>query len=301
MRLLWLHVPVIVVYGLATGNSVLHSVVESLPTAVMGFLGTRTLGRPPDTRRAHRARADAGVGGARAPVRRRDRDALPLLRDARRHQPLPGLAAVPRCRSPSSPSHHGVVGASAPRTSSTTRRRGARRCCGPAIHAFFVLCAVGGVDRVVGHRRGRQPPRSRDARGERAALPRAHRALLGRRHGRRRRRHDHLRQPVERARSSAIRPDERVGHGRLLVRARATTATAVGESSSQRVVPTGGTAVKVELRVRHRDGSYRWVDVVGHQPPRRARASTASSPTSATSPSARPSRTSWRTRRSMTR
>src|SRR3954454_2071490 len=42
VRLLWLHVPIIVVYGLATGNGVVHSVTESLPTAFMGFLGGRT-------------------------------------------------------------------------------------------------------------------------------------------------------------------------------------------------------------------------------------------------------------------
>ncbi|MEY2420313.1 MAG: hypothetical protein QOI95_380 [Acidimicrobiaceae bacterium] len=41
IRLLWLHVPIIVVYGFATGNGLFHNVAESLPTALLGFLGSR--------------------------------------------------------------------------------------------------------------------------------------------------------------------------------------------------------------------------------------------------------------------
>src|SRR3954463_4369647 len=41
MRLLWVHVPVIIVYGFATGNGALHNLAESAPTAFMGYLGTR--------------------------------------------------------------------------------------------------------------------------------------------------------------------------------------------------------------------------------------------------------------------
>src|SRR5258706_8094528 len=41
IRLLWLHVPIIVIYGFATGNGAAHNVAECLPTAVMGVLGSR--------------------------------------------------------------------------------------------------------------------------------------------------------------------------------------------------------------------------------------------------------------------
>src|SRR5437764_901757 len=41
MRLLWLHVPVIVIYGFIQGNGLAHSVGECLPTAGMGLLATR--------------------------------------------------------------------------------------------------------------------------------------------------------------------------------------------------------------------------------------------------------------------
>src|SRR5690348_11422412 len=42
IRLVWLHVPIIIVYGFATGNGVLHNLAEATPTAVLGFLGSRT-------------------------------------------------------------------------------------------------------------------------------------------------------------------------------------------------------------------------------------------------------------------
>jgi diguanylate cyclase (GGDEF)-like protein/PAS domain S-box-containing protein len=41
MGLLWFHVPVIVVYGTVVGNGLVHSVAESLPTALMGVLGSQ--------------------------------------------------------------------------------------------------------------------------------------------------------------------------------------------------------------------------------------------------------------------
>jgi diguanylate cyclase (GGDEF)-like protein/PAS domain S-box-containing protein len=41
IRLLWFHVPVIIVFGLVRGESATHSVLESMPTACLGILATR--------------------------------------------------------------------------------------------------------------------------------------------------------------------------------------------------------------------------------------------------------------------
>src|SRR5688572_24191836 len=41
MRLLWVHVPIMVVFGLVMGNEPLHSVIEGTPTALLGLLASQ--------------------------------------------------------------------------------------------------------------------------------------------------------------------------------------------------------------------------------------------------------------------
>ena len=82
------------------------------------------------------------VGGARAPLRRRHRDALPLLRDGRHHHALPGLVAVPASRSASSSVHHGVLGVLDPVGRLQPPGRDRRtRVKWALIHGGFVLAA----------------------------------------------------------------------------------------------------------------------------------------------------------------
>ena len=260
MRLLWLHVPVIVLFGFAGRATAPAQPGRGRADGRSGLPRHPQLDRPADPRDAGRPRPDDVVGHARAPLRRRDRDALPLLRDARRHQPVPGLAARSCSRSASSPSITASWACVAPR--GRLRPPGGvahPRSSGPPSTPFFVLAAS--AVSVVSWRivEDEPPPLARRIEASERRFRCAHRALRRRGHCRRRRR----RRSIYDSPSSAPvlglpRPSERVGRRPSTS---CTPTTPIGRARySAASSPTADTAIEVEFAVRHGDGSYRWVE-----------------------------------------
>ena len=94
--LLWLHVPALFAFGMLVGHhSIVHATADvSAGRAVRAGRELRAL--PPEGARDRGVvRPDHLLGGARRPVGRDHRGALPLLRDDRRAHAVPGLDAVP--------------------------------------------------------------------------------------------------------------------------------------------------------------------------------------------------------------
>ena len=94
--LLWVHVPALVAFGLFQGQTLRHMLAEGgLIAAAAAFASSE---RFTMTQRVVRrlVRPDHVLGGARAPLGRFHRGPLPLLRDGRRADPLPGMGPVPR-------------------------------------------------------------------------------------------------------------------------------------------------------------------------------------------------------------
>ena len=255
IRLLWLHVPIIVIYGFATGNGAVHNVGECLPTAFMGFLGTRKW----IDRRSRAMLTGLGLMIASAVLVHLSGGVtemhfhffvmLGVISLYQDWQPfLVSIAFVAL--------HHGVMGVLRPEDVFDNPVAWRSPLLWAGIHAFFVLCAAAvsitswGIVEA-GHRRSR---------AQLEASERRFRALI-----------EHSSDVVtvidadgtityDSPSSEAVLgypSRERVGqNGFSFVhdddRARVTEVVA-------QVAANGGTA-NVELRVRHRNGSYRWVE-----------------------------------------
>lgn len=140
MRLLWLHVPVIVVYGLATGNSLLHSIGESLPTAAMGYLGSW----PRLDRRTRAVLAGVGLmlasavlvhmSGGVTEVHFHFFVMLGVISLYQDWQPfILSIAFVA--------AHHAVIGTISPGAVFDSEEAWRKPLLWAGVHAFFVLCA----------------------------------------------------------------------------------------------------------------------------------------------------------------
>jgi diguanylate cyclase (GGDEF)-like protein/PAS domain S-box-containing protein len=256
MGLLWLHLPVIIGYGVLMGNGALHSVAESLPTALMGAVASRT-----GINRRTRAMS-TGLGlmlasavlvhlsGGLTEVHFHFFVMLGVISLYQDWQPfLLSIAFVA--------AHHGVMGQISPQDVFNNPAAWRSPLKWAAVHAFFVLCmsvvsvASWGIVEA-GHRRSK---------GQLEASERRFRALI-----------EHSSDVVtvfdpdgtitydspSCAPVLGYAPSERLGrNGFEFVhaddRARVTAVVA-------QLVAQAGTIAHAELRVRHRDGSFRWVE-----------------------------------------
>jgi diguanylate cyclase (GGDEF)-like protein/PAS domain S-box-containing protein len=255
MRLLWLHVPIVVTYGLVTGNGPVHSVVEPLPVVLVGLLADRAW----IERRIRAVLAGLGLMFASAIFVHLSGGVtevhfhffvmvgvIALYQDWQPFLFSVGFVAV----------HHGVTGVLAPDVVFDDPHAWRSPWVFAAIHTFFVLCASAvsiatwGIVEA-GHRRSQ---------AQLAASESRFRALI-----------EHATDVVTVVDLDATilydspscqtvlgyAPGERIGmDGIELVheddRPRAIEVLA-------EVAETGGTA-EVEVRIRHRDGSYRWAE-----------------------------------------
>jgi diguanylate cyclase (GGDEF)-like protein/PAS domain S-box-containing protein len=256
IRLLWLHVPIIVLYGVVTGHGAAHSLVESLPTALLGWVGTRKM----VDRRTRAALTGLGLmmssavlvhlSGGMTEMHFHFFVMLGVISLYQDWQPfLVSIAFVAM--------HHGVVGVLRPEAVFDNPAEWRAPLFWAAVHAFFVLCASAvsiaswGIVEA-GHRRSR-------VRLE--ASERRFRGLI-----------EHSSDVItvlgvdgtisyDSPSSCAIfgyQPGERVGQNGLsfvheddLNRA---------QDVLEQISDGNAAAVKVEIRVRHRDGSFRWVE-----------------------------------------
>ena len=254
--LLWCHVPVIIVYGLIMGNSPLHCLAESTPTALMGYLG----GRKAIDRRSRAMLTGLGLmlasavlvhlSGGLTEVHFHFFVMLGVISLYQDWEPfLVSIAFVA--------GHHAVMGQVSPRDVFDKPEAWRSPLMWAAVHAFFVLCrsavcvASWGIVEA-GHRRSRD---------QLAASERRFRALI-----------EHSSDVVtvfdpegtilyDSPSSAAVfgySPAERLGrdqfeflHADDLSRAVAVVA---------QVATNPGTVAHAELRVRHRNGTFRWVE-----------------------------------------
>ena len=86
------------IFAWLRGYSLIHSLEHGAPAGRARVHGHGRKGQPPRGRRVRLARPDHLVGAARPQLGRRDRGALPLLRDDRAADPLRGLVPVPARR-----------------------------------------------------------------------------------------------------------------------------------------------------------------------------------------------------------
>jgi diguanylate cyclase (GGDEF)-like protein/PAS domain S-box-containing protein len=255
MRLLWLHVPIVVGYGLLVGNGPIHSVGEALPVVLAGVLADRTR----LDRRTRAVLAGLGVMFASAIFVHLSGGVtemhfhffvmvgvIALYQDWQPFLFSVGFVAL----------HHGFTGVLSPTVVFDDPNAWRSPWVYAAIHTFFVLCASAvsiatwGIVEA-GHRRSQ---------AQLAASESRFRALI-----------EHAADVVTVVDVDATilydspscqtvlgyAPGERIGmDGMQLVheddRDRAIEVLA-------QVAEQGGTA-EVEVRIRHRDGSYRWVD-----------------------------------------
>ena len=255
-RLLWIHVPVIIVYGFIQGNDALHNVGEGTPTALLGFLGSRAL----VDRRSRAMLTALGLMAASAVLVHLSGGVtemhfhffvmlgvISLYQDWQPFLLSIGFVAL----------HHGVMGVIRPEEVFNNPAAWRSPLKWAAIHAFFVLCASAvsvtswGIVEA-GHRRSK---------AQLMASERRFRSLI-----------EHSSDVV-----TVIEPDgtiqydspsvepvlgyqqrERVGcDGFSFVHEDDTGRAA--EVLAQ-VASSGGTVANVEFRVRHKNGSFRWVD-----------------------------------------
>jgi diguanylate cyclase (GGDEF)-like protein/PAS domain S-box-containing protein len=140
MRLVWLHVPVIAVYGVATGHEVLHSILESLPTFVAGVLASRTW----IDRRTRAALSGLGLllasavlvhlSGGTTEIHFHFFVMVGVIALYQDWQPfIISIAFVAL--------HHGVMGSVSPESVFSGEYARQKPLLWAGIHAFFVLCA----------------------------------------------------------------------------------------------------------------------------------------------------------------
>jgi diguanylate cyclase (GGDEF)-like protein/PAS domain S-box-containing protein len=256
IRLLWLHVPIIVIYGFATGNGILHNLAEATPTALMGFFATRKW----IDRRSRAMLAGLGLMIASAVLVHLSGGVtemhfhffvmLGVISLYQDWQPfLISIAFVAL--------HHGVMGVIRPEDVFDNPVAWRKPLLWAGVHAFFVLCAAAvsitswGIVEA-GHRRSR---------AQLEGSERRFRALI-----------EHSSDVV-----TVISADGTITYDSP------SSEMVLGYSSHERVgidafefvhvddraraievvtqiAANGGTAANVELRVRHQNGSYRWVE-----------------------------------------
>ena len=95
VALVWLHAAGLFAFGLSQGRPVPHMLVDISPILVAAYIAGSETMQHEAARRRRVVRARDLLGGARAPLGRRHRGALPLLRGDRDPHALPGLDAVP--------------------------------------------------------------------------------------------------------------------------------------------------------------------------------------------------------------
>ena len=255
MRLLWLHVPVIVAYGFATGNGPLHNVLESLPTAMMGYLGSRAW----IDRRTRAVLTGLGLMLASAVLVHLSGGVtemhfhffvmLGVISLYQDWQPfIVSIAFVAL--------HHAVIGAVRPDAVFDNEAAWRKPLLWAAIHAFFVLCACA----VSIASWGIVEAGNRRARATLAASEGRFRGLI-----------EHSSDVV-----TVFDPDGTITYDSP------SSETVLGFAAGARVghncfsfmheddrdraqraivhASAGGGVAKVEVRVRHQDGSYRWID-----------------------------------------
>ncbi|HEV3226859.1 MAG TPA: EAL domain-containing protein [Acidimicrobiales bacterium] len=256
MRLLWVHVPIIIVFAVLTGNGVLHGVLESLPTAAMGYLGSRG----GIDRRSRAMLTGLGLmfasavlvhlSGGLTEVHFHFFVMLGVISLYQDWQPfLLSIAFVAL--------HHGVMGYIRPKDVFDTPAAWNSPVKFAAIHAFFVLCAAAvsiaswGIVEA-GHRRSRAQLEASEHR---------FRALI-----------EHAADVV-----TVLDADGTITYDSP------SCTTVLGYASGARVGTSGfvfvhdddrdraervvaqvaaspGSAAAFELRVKHFDGTYRWVE-----------------------------------------
>jgi len=256
MRLLWLHVPVLVLYGFIQGNGALHNLAESLPTAFMGFLASR----PTMNRRSRAMFAGLGLMLASAVLVHLSGGVtevhfhffvmlgvISLYQDWQPFLLSIGFVAL----------HHAVMGVTRPQDVFDNPVAWRSPLLWAGIHAFFVLCASA----VSITSWGIVESGNRRARAQLEASERRFRALI-----------EHSSDVVtvfdedgtiryDSPSSFAVlgyAPNERVGKSGFEF---------VHEDDRDRayevlaqVTTNGVDATNVEIRVRHHSGAYRWVD-----------------------------------------
>jgi diguanylate cyclase (GGDEF)-like protein/PAS domain S-box-containing protein len=256
MRLLWLHVPVIVAYGLATGNGPLHSCLESVPTAVMGWLGCRT--------RVHRRTRAVltGLGlmlasavlvhlsGGVTEVHFHFFVMLGVISLYQDWQPFTlsiGFVAA----------HHAVLGAVRPTDVFNNEEAWRRPLLWAGVHAFFVLCASAvsiaswGIVEA-GNRRARATLAASEGRFRALIENSADVVTVFREDG------TIVYDSPASAAVLGYPVGARVGQDGFSF-VHEDDLDRVAGVMAQVLLARGG-AVKAEVRVRHHDGSYRWVD-----------------------------------------
>jgi diguanylate cyclase (GGDEF)-like protein/PAS domain S-box-containing protein len=256
MRLLWLHVPVIVVYGFATGNGALHNFIEATPTALLGYLGTRAW----IDRRTRAVLTGFGLMTASAVLVHLSGGVtemhfhffvmLGVISLYQDWQPfILSISFVAL--------HHAVMGTIRPEDVFDNPVAWRKPLLWAGVHAFFVLCAAA----VSIASWGIVEAGNRRSRAQLAASERRFRSLI-----------EHSSDVVTVLDANSVITydsqsvanvlgfgvDERVGVDALSFVHPDDIGRAL-EVLAQAAV-TGGTVSHVEVRVKHKDGSWRWVD-----------------------------------------